>query len=116
MPELEPFGTQNSTCNSQSPHSPVDSMFTVLSALLLSNTPVPAVERKALLLAGSSPTFCTAVQVPVGAFHPVRFFPLKSSAGSAASADAVSATSSEIDFIGPLLVHTNWIWIFAMYI
>src|SRR5262245_7205231 len=108
MPEFEPFGTQNSTCNSQSPHSPTVSMFTALSALLLSNTPVPGVERKALLLAGSKAPLCTADQVPVGVFHPVRSFPLKSSTGSAASADAVSADavrakSSGIDFPGPLL-------------
>src|SRR5262245_1112703 len=107
MPELEPLGTQNSTCSSQSPHSPAVSMFRALSALLLSNTPVPGVERKALLLAGSRPTLCTAIHVPVGAFHPARFFPLKSSTGSAASADAVSAdmvsaTSSGIDFMEPL--------------
>src|SRR5262245_36774673 len=114
MPEFEPCGTQNSTCSSQSPHSPTVSRFTVLSALLLSNTPVPGVERKALLLAGSRPTLCTAAQVPVGAFHPIRFFPLKSSTGSAASADAVSATSSGIDFIRPLLGHRKLT--FAMYI
>src|SRR5262245_56697027 len=114
MPEFEPLGTQNSTCSSQSPHSLAVSMFRVLSALLLSNTPLPDVERKALLLAGSRPTFCTAAQVPVGAFHPVRFFPLKSSTGSAASADAVSARSSGIDFIGLLLGHRNLA--FTMYI
>src|SRR3954467_2385328 len=114
MPEFEPFGTQNSMCSSQSPHSRAVSRFTVLSALLLSNTPVPGVERKALLLAGSRATLCTAVQVPVGAFHPVRFFPLKSSTGSAASADAVSARSSGIEFIGPLLVHRKLT--FDMYI
>src|SRR5262245_40405841 len=107
MPEFEPFGTQNSTCNSQSPHSPAVSRFRVLSALLLSNTPVPGVERKALLLAGSKATLCTAVQVPVGAFHPVRSFPLKRSTGSAAIADAVSASSSGMDFNGPLLGHRN---------
>src|SRR5690349_14612799 len=115
MPEFEPFGTQNSTCSSQSPHSPTVSRFTVLSALLLSSTPVPGVERKAMLFAGSKATLSTAVQVPIGAFHPFRSFPLKSSTGSAASADAVSAdaasadavsdTSSGINFLGPLLGH-----------
>src|SRR5262245_3103565 len=105
MPEFEPFGTQNSTCSSQSPHSPAVSRFRVLSALLLSNTPVPGVATKALLLAGSKATLCTAVQVPVSAFHPLRFFPLKSSTGSAASADAVSARNIGIDFLAPLLGH-----------
>src|SRR5689334_16388506 len=111
MPEFEPFGTQNSTCSSQSPHSPAVSRFTVLSALLLSNTPVPGVERKALLLAGFKATLCTAAQVPVGAFHPVRSLPLKSSTGSAASADALSAEAvsatrrSGIDFLGLPLGH-----------
>src|SRR5262245_61534267 len=114
MPEFEPFGTQNSTWNSQSPHSPVVSRFGALSALLLSNTPVPGVATKTLLLAGSKATLCTADQVPLAVFPPVRSFPLKSSTGSAASADAVSARSSGIDFLGPLLGHRKLT--FAMYI
>src|SRR4051812_4798313 len=97
MPEFEPFGTQNSTCSSQSPHSPVVSRFTVLPVLLLSNTPVPGVVTKVLSLAGSKATLWTAVQVPVGDFHPVRSLPLKSSTGSAAGAERVSADAASAD-------------------
>src|SRR3954453_7486364 len=97
MPELEPFGTQNSTCNSQSPHSPTDSRFTVLPVALLSSTPVPGVETKALLFAGSRATLWTAVQVPVGVFQPVRSLPLKSCTGSAASADTASTDAVSVD-------------------